>query len=284
LKPWLPEAGISMVFAPPGVGKTYLCLSIAKAISNGGKLFDWLAPEQRCVLYVDGEMHESDLQSRIIKLTTNETIPNTYLHYMNGSWQPDLFLPDLSNRNGQKLIDEVINFHKIQVLILDNLSTLCRSGKENETDSWKEMQNWLLRLRMRGITTILVHHASKAKDTSGKPVQRGTSMREVILDSSIALSHSEDYTEEQGCVFELKYTKARGFWGADAAPLEAKLIEKNGIFFWEHKPLSIKNHDRVIEAYNNGETSPTEIAKLLGLTRQAVQGHINRAKADGDIR
>jgi hypothetical protein len=36
-------------------------------------------------------------------------------------------------------------------LILDNLSTLLPSGSEGASDAWLPMQNWLLRLRRRGV-------------------------------------------------------------------------------------------------------------------------------------
>jgi putative DNA primase/helicase len=288
LKPWLPEASISMIYAPPGIGKSYLCLSVAGAIASGGKLFKsspWEAPAPKRVLYIDGEMHESDLQTRIKKLLHEfgGNIPDeNYLRYMNGSWQAE-FIPDLASLEGQKLMEEVITEQGTQVLFLDNLSTLCRSGRENETDSWKQMQSWLLQLRWRGIASVLVHHAGKTKDENGKPRQRGTSMREVVLESSLVLDHPKDYSEEMGCVFELSYVKARGFYGAEAAPLHIKLIEKEGVFHWEDKKLSIKNYDRIVDLYNEGVTSTKEIATELGISPQAIRAHIRTAKKEGDI-
>jgi len=288
LKPWLPEAAISMVYAPPGVGKSYLCLSAAGTIASGGTLFKtspWEAPEPKRVLYVDGEMHEADLQMRIKKLFNDlgKNIPDNHLRYINGSWQSE-FIPDLSNPEGQALIEEVIVDQGTKVLFLDNLSTLCRSGRENETDSWKQMQTWLLQLRWRGIAVVLVHHAGKGKDENGKPRQRGTSMREVILESSIVLDHPKDYSEEMGCLFELSYVKARGFYGADAVPLEVKLDEKNGMFSWLDKKLSVKTYDTIVDMHGEGTTSVKEIASELGISAQAVRKHIRQAKKKGDIK
>jgi putative DNA primase/helicase len=289
LKPWLAEAAITMVFAPPGVGKSYLCLSAAITIASGGKIFrasPWEAPEPKRVLYVDGEMHEADLQIRVKKLLTDfgGNIPNDdYLRYLNGTWQSGS-IPDLSTIEGQKLVEEVIVDQGTQVLFLDNLSTLCRAGRENETDSWKQMQAWLLGLRWRGIAVVLVHHAGKGKDENGKPRQRGTSMREVVLESSIVLDHPKDYSEEMGCVFELSYIKARGFSGADAIPIEARLVEKDGILMWEDKKLSVKTYDNIVNIYNDGTTAAKEIAIEVGISVQAVRTHIRNAKTKGDIK
>ena len=52
-----------------------------------------------------------------------------------------------------------------ELLILDNLSALCRSGKDNEGESWLPVQEWLLRLRQRGITALLVHHGESREDS-----------------------------------------------------------------------------------------------------------------------
>ena len=58
-------------------------------------------------------------------------------------------------------------------MILDSLSTLVRSGVENEAESWAPIQDWLLTHRWQGRTIILVHHEGKG----GKP--RGSSKRRV---------------------------------------------------------------------------------------------------------
>ena len=49
----------------------------------------------------------------------------------------------------------------IDLMILDNISTLVSSGRENDAESWNEMQAWLLRLRRQGKTVLLIHHAGR---------------------------------------------------------------------------------------------------------------------------
>ena len=106
----------------------------------------------------------------------------------------------------------------LDLLILDNLSTLCTSRSESASDAWVPMQNWLLGLRRRGISVLLVHHAR----TNGR--QRGTSRREDALDTVIALRRPEDYSPEQGARFEIHFEKLRNrVNGADAIPFEEAL-------------------------------------------------------------
>ena len=62
---WFHERGLSLVYAPSGVGKSWFGLAIAMAVAGGGKLHTWTAPEARRVLLVDGEMDVSDLKDRL---------------------------------------------------------------------------------------------------------------------------------------------------------------------------------------------------------------------------
>jgi putative DNA primase/helicase len=98
------------------------------------------------------------------------------------------------------------------------LSTLCTTGSETASDAWVPMQNWLLKLRRRGISVLLIHHAV----VNGR--QRGTSRREDALDTVIALRRPEDYSPEQGARFEIHFEKLRNrVEGAGAEPFEASL-------------------------------------------------------------
>jgi hypothetical protein len=65
------------------------------------------------------------------------------------------------------------------------------------------MQNWLLRLRRKGVAVLLVHHAG----VNGR--QRETSRREDALDTVIALRRPADYSPEEGARFEVHIEKAR---------------------------------------------------------------------------
>ena len=82
---------------------------------------------------------------------------------------------NLSSNEGQQALER--HLEGIDLLILDNLSTLLASGSEGASDGWLPVQNWLLRLRRKGIAVLLIHHAG----VNGR--QRGTSRREDALDT-----------------------------------------------------------------------------------------------------
>jgi AAA domain len=53
LHPILPDKSLSMLYAPRGIGKTLLALSIGLAVASGSHLLRWSAPTTRRVLYVE---------------------------------------------------------------------------------------------------------------------------------------------------------------------------------------------------------------------------------------
>src|SRR5262249_2885572 len=114
----------------------------------------------------------------------------------------------------------------VELLILDNLSSLTVGVRENDGDAWAQIQDWLLRLRRRGISVLIIHHAGKHGG------QRGTSRREDVLDTSFSLRQPSDYTIEQGARFEVHIEKGRGLAGDHARPFEAQLDLAGGKAAW----------------------------------------------------
>ena len=168
LDPWLPAQGLTMIHAQRGVGKTYVALSIAYAIASGGSIFKWSALEPKRVLYIDGEMPAITMQERLanIALASNKQPPDpSYFKLIT----PDLLeagIRDLSTLEGQTDINEYLN--DFDLIVIDNLSTLVRSGRENESESWLPIQEWALELRRRGKSVLFVHHAGKGGQQRNK--------------------------------------------------------------------------------------------------------------------
>jgi DNA-binding CsgD family transcriptional regulator/Mrp family chromosome partitioning ATPase len=261
LKPVLPEKGLAMLFAPRGVGKTYVALAIAYAVATAGKFLTWSAPIPRSVLYVDGEMPASEMQERIRRLVAAHggTYPSS-LKILSLDVQEARVSLNLASELDQALVEE----SEAEVVILDNRSVLVYSGRENDAESWDAMQPWLLRLRRANRTVLLVDHTGR-----GGIAARGTSKREDVLDTIIHLKRPSDYEPDQGARFEVHLEKARGIYGDDAKPFEARLETTEGADHWRVKSLEDANEDRVIEATQEGLSS-REIAKELGVSKSTV--------------
>lgn len=265
MAPIIPEQGLAMIHAPRGIGKTHVSLMIGCAVAMGGSMFKnrWICEEPHEVLFVDGEMSVSALKERIGKLiscTEEKTLVDVNLTFITPDAQ-DISIPDLTTTEGQQAIEEHLEGKKL--LILDNHSSLCRLGRENESESWIPVQEWFLRLRRKGISVLLIHHSNK---NGG---QRGTSRKEDLLDTVITLKKPEDYKPREGARFEVHYEKARGFYGEEAAPFEASLTEENGKFIWQVEAVDEDAISKVLELKKGG-LSQRDIAQELGLSPATI--------------
>jgi len=171
-------------------------------------------------------------------------------------------LPDLATPEGQREFDDVID--DVEVAILDNISTLCRSGKENEAEGWQSVQDWALAHRRAGRSLVFVHHAGKGGN------QRGTSKREDVLDTVIALRRPADYRADQGARFEVHFEKHRGFYGVDAESFEARYEERDGTAVWTRATIADVELKRVADVIREG-MSIRDAAAELGMNKSKVE-------------
>ncbi|MBZ0215220.1 MAG: AAA family ATPase [Fimbriimonadaceae bacterium] len=262
LTPIIQEQGLGMVYAPRGVGKTYVALGIAYAVASGSDFLKWSATEPCPALYIDGEMPAKVMQERLAGLVkaSDKTPESDHFRLITPDLQ-NMSIPDLSTPAGQKTLEP--HLKGVKLLILDNLSTLCRNGRENEADSWIPIQAWLLELRRRGLSVLIVHHAGKGG------AQRGTSKREDVLDTVISLKRPEDYMADEGARFEVHIEKARGLAGDAVKPFEAKLEVRDNTPSWTVREIENVREDRIRELAEEG-LSVRDIAEETGIPRSTV--------------
>lgn len=274
LHPILARQSLAMVHAYRGTGKTHLTLGIGYAVASGGYFLKWHAPKPRGVLILDGEMPAVVLQERLARIVaTADNELQAPLNIITPDLQP-FGMPDLASLEGQEKIDRHVT-DDIELIIVDNLSTLVKTGKENEGDSWAPVQAWALRLRQRGKSVLFIHHSGKGGQ------QRGTSRREDVLDTVIALKHAADYRPEDGAAFEVHFEKSRGIHGEDVAPFEARLVtDPRGVATWTTRTLEESTFGKVVDLLNEG-LSQKEIAEELNLNKSTISRHARKAKESG---
>ena len=273
LAPWLPCKGLAMVFAPRGVGKTFFGLGVAFAAASGETFMKWTAPKPRRVLVLDGEMPAAALQERwraIVKANSVDIQDDAAIRILAADLC-EFGIPDLSTEDGQKQLEPHIG--DAELIVVDNLSTICGSGKENESDSWGLVQAWALKQRREGRSVLFIHHAGKGGE------QRGTSKREDVMDAVVKLSHPEDYSPADGARFEVAFTKSRGFYGPDAEPFEAKLTD--GLWTW--RDIEDARAAQAAAFAADGMTQ-RDIARELGVSAATVNRLITRHKEAGACR
>lgn len=176
-------------------------------------------------------------------------------------------MPNLTSLEGQNALSPLIE--QSDLIILDNLATLARKGRENDAESWLPVQRWLLDLRRQKKSVLIVHHAGKDGG------QRGTSAKEDVLDVVLALRRPGDYTPEQGAKFEIHFEKARGESGQALRPLVATLRSGTGdTLVWDAVELKANERAKIKELSGSG-MSVRDIAREVGTSKSTVQRLLN---------
>jgi len=273
MKPWLATGAIAEIHAKRGSLKTRLGLSIAYAIATGNSLLNWEVHRTARVLYVDGELPTAELQQRLTSLgpaTPNLLMVSREIVYRETGHS----IPDLGEDAGRAYLDRIIKAYKIEVIVLDSLSTLVRCGDENDAEGWVPIQDWLMQHRFRGRSTIFIHHEGK----SGQ--QRGTSKREDVLDTAIKLKEVQNDGSEDASTYELSYTKTRGFYGVDAKPLMVRLTAEDGIMKWSYQFKEDNTREKVMRLLKQGYKQ-SQIAKEVDISAGRVSQIVKEATKQG---
>ena len=283
---WRTEENV-MIYSKTGVGKSWLSLSIATCITGQGKMTvcDWENEIKRKVLLVDGEMSVRDYQNRLpVLIEATKADPEKVrenLDFVPRQRQEQYeYFTNLANENNQS---ELINYAKsrgIDTLILDNLSTLTEFDNENNSESMKLFQKFLLRARSEGLQTLVVHHMRKGKEDDES--YRGSSVLGVSLDTILRLE-SPDYGSPDGTVTfniidEKKRHSATHSWS-----VQLNLNTNEWQLYDEyHQDL---RHDMMLDIVESKKfRTQTDISKVLGLGDTAISKYLKEmsyAKAGG---
>ena len=283
---WRTEENV-MIYSKTGVGKSWLSLSIATCITGQGKMTvcDWENEIKRKVLLVDGEMSVRDYQNRLpVLIEATKADPEKVrenLDFVPRQRQEQYeYFTNLANENNQS---ELINYAKsrgIDTLILDNLSTLTEFDNENNSESMKLFQKFLLRARSEGLQTLVVHHMRKGKEDDES--YRGSSVLGVSLDTILRLE-SPDYGSPDGTVTfniidEKKRHSATHSWS-----VQLNLNTNEWQLYDEyHQDL---RHDMMLDIIGSKKfRTQTDISKVLGLGDTAISKYLKEmsyAKAGG---
>jgi putative DNA primase/helicase len=271
LGPILPQKGLAMLYGTRGTGKTMVVLGLAYALATGTSFLKWKADKARRVLLVDGEMPAAALQQRLSwhAVATNAD-PGDNLKILCG----DLIeLSGVGNVGDAKVQAELEPYLAgIDVLILDNLSTLTAVIRDNDAESWGPIQDYLLKLRRRNISVLIVHHAGKGGQ------QRGTSRREDVLDTVISLRRPSDYESTEGARFEVHIEKARGITGDDVKPFEAKFEVRDNAAVWTTRELEDAKRAEIVMLHEDG-MSVRKIAEAMAMPKTTVHRILTAAGA-----
>lgn len=156
---------VTVLLGESNVGKSFLTLSLALAVAQGGK---WLGLpiEPGRVLYVDEENPEDVIYDRLRRLGMTEEGQRN-IHYL---WNQRVRL----DRDPDKLLDDALNLQP-KLIVLDSLARI-HSQDENSAGAMSALyDNGIKPLaRETGACVVLLHHTSKTDSTSSYMRSRGS--------------------------------------------------------------------------------------------------------------
>lgn len=273
---WLCAADLGFIFAPRGVGKTWLAMALPVALSQGRALGQWQAGDQPVsVLYVDGEMPLELTQQRTRLLGLDQGVQ--YLHhetlFETLGCSLNIGLPE-----HREALTTLIVSQGFQCVILDNLSALASGVDENKGSDYEPIGQWLLDLRRRKITVIVIHHAGR------NGFMRGHSKRE----------------DACSWILELRDAKTDGEPGAKFISHFAKPSRNTGqpmpdlLWHFTTTPEGQSNikcdlaiaseYEQFIQHVKDGVDNQTDIAEMMGKHRGTVSKWVVKALNEGRIR
>lgn len=263
---WLLERGLALLYAPTGIGKSWLSMAIAATVAGGGNLHTWVAPEPRRVLYVDGEMDVSDLQERLRIVTEavsgsrEMALCNLMLCARHDQMEGTAF-PNLGDDDGREHFLALARRLRPNLIILDNMSTLASVAEENEAAAWNPFLKLLQGLQQQGIAVFVVHHANKAGG------YRGSSKIAVPFDTILKLSADPDAAVVNGASFTLNFEKTRRLVAEARSGISVQFVAGQLSF----EPIYDAALSEVVAKVRRGEYRwQSEIAADLGVQPPAV--------------
>jgi hypothetical protein len=295
LFPWLREHESCMVYADAGVGKSMFALSAALAIAGDGEFLGW-KPDERTsgdgwrVLYIDGEMHISDIQERARLLLdavpgVDQKKAGANLRFLARQQQDfSAQFPLITEPAGMKFVLERVQHGPLDLVILDNFSTLGEVEDENAAASFNAIQQFLLQLKVQGVATMLVHHAGKSGDF------RGSSKLAATFETIIKLERLTEETEHGSAQFRVDWQKVRAggpkrkvrgvaavLTGDAFAEARGELEEGPTRAVWVYEELDLARLDDIKERLQAGELiTQKEIGDLYGVTGTMARKYIDK--------
>ena len=179
---FIPKGKLITFYGPPKLGKSLFALEAAAAIASG-KDFLGLPTQQAKVLYLDFENHpESDIKPRLQAMgyEYEEIKDLLFLSF------PDIEF--LDSPSGGKELYDMVKRHNIELVIIDTIARIIE-GKENDNDTWNDLEKYTERLLKRdGITFLRIDHTGK--DTGKGP--RGGSAKQGDVDITWLIEPTKD--------------------------------------------------------------------------------------------
>jgi AAA domain len=194
---------------------------------------------------------------------------------------PNAIFPLITEPNGMDFIVELVRDGPLDLIILDNFSTLGEVEDENAASSFNAIQQFLLHLKVAGVATMLVHHAGKSAGDYRGGDFRGSSKLAATFETIIKLERLGPEIEHGEAQFRVIWDKVRaGGRQRRVREVVTKLIteERDGksITAWDFED-KLERLDEIKEALSEGALiNQKEIADLCGVSKPMAKKYLEK--------
>ena len=299
---WLVEGilrrgGAAIVYGPAGVGKTWFTHSLVllAAEGRGCSVVDQESGievlkagkrEGLKVLLLDGEMTVPQIKDRVLilaeALELRKREDGSYPAFDNieilakADQDHRAEFVDLADSQWLPRIIEHCRKHEIELVVLDNLSTLSPSLEdENKATAWAPLNNLIIALKRENIATLIVHHAGKQGG------YRGSSAIMTTLETAVELQRVEATEGASDARFKVAIEKSRAH-GTPA--IKGRVLRlKEGL--WCVEVDEFGEGERVAGMVRSMRyATQTELGNALGMSQATVSRILRKAEAQGYLK
>jgi hypothetical protein len=265
--PWLTERNLVLLYGPRGSGKSNIALGIAHAASTQSY---YLRPKWRPwrpyrAIYFDSELGVQAWRKKLLEVdsASQNSLSGENLKFVTPECMNNGSPWNISDPEIQRIIE--LESETFDLVIFDNLIDF--TGKlskfDGELEIWRRVEGFLKRLRDRGQSVIVVHHAGKSGD------QLGTIEHEKPMDTVIKLMPVAD-PKFQGMKCDLHFTKARWFFGTALEPLRVEYEKIGDKQAWRAITLKEAKAEWAKDKKASG-WSMRDIAKAMNLSESELK-------------
>jgi hypothetical protein len=201
--PYIPKRKLTLLEGDPGLGKSFITLMIASAISDGN------------VLGAD-TISQKTTKGKVVLFCTEDGLGDTIrprLEAMNAELK-NIFgypIPIVLDDAGKKVIENALAKHRPELLVLDPLSAFFGGDLDiNKANHARQFMSWLAdRAHRFGCAIVVVRHITKSN--SSQAIYRGLGSIDFTAAARSVLMVGRDPREESNrVIFHVKSNLAKG--------------------------------------------------------------------------
>lgn len=185
----LSTVDIWQLYGPTGAGKTLLAMSLAMAVASGADFIGWQCNTPRRVLYLDGELPDSEVSQRLDYLLQGFSRPQQtlirrnlvvvsreHLHRSQG-----VEMAPLDTEQGEAQLNDLLDRVEPALVVFDSRYCLLEADMMQQGSLPPRL---LRRLRARKVAQLWLHHTGKDAGRGGY----GDKTAEFLLDANLELT------------------------------------------------------------------------------------------------